>query len=303
MISRILVIRLSSLGDIILSFPLLSKLKRKYPDSEITFLSKDEYAELLDLNPLIDTVMKLNSVNSKNDFDIVIDLQNNFRSRRFLKNFSGKIFRYKKDNLEKFLLVNFKVDLFKEVVPVYEKYIRSLDGMISDFSFESSMLDYRKERVFENEYTIIAPCSRHFTKTYPKEKFIEFIKANSNKTFVLVGSESQIDISICNFISSECDNVLNYCGKANFGELCNLIFNSERVITNDSSILHLSEAIGKPVTALFGSTVKQFGFFPQLENSVVIENKDLKCRPCSHIGRSSCPKKHFRCMGELLINN
>lgn len=300
---RILVVRLSSLGDIILSFPLLSKLKRKFPDSEITFLAKDEYAELLDLNPSIERVMKLSSFDGKLNFDIVTDLQNNLHSRRLLKNYNGKIFKYRKENFKKFLLVNFKFDLIKEVVPVYEKYIRSLDGMITDFSFESSILKFQNEKVLENDYTIIAPCSKHFTKTYPKEKFVEFIKANDNKTFVLVGSGSQNDIAICKFISGECDNVLNYCGKANFSELCNLILNSERVITNDSAILHLSEAIGKPVTALFGSTVKQFGFFPQLKESVVLEINGLGCRPCSHIGRSSCPRKHFRCMREIEIIN
>ena len=78
--------------------------------------------------------------------------------------------------------------------------------------------------------------------------------------------------------------------------LSNVIFNSDEVICNDSAILHLSEAVGKKVTAVFGSTVKEFGFFPQLKESLVIENKDLNCRPCTHIGKAFCPQTHFRCM-------
>ncbi len=78
--------------------------------------------------------------------------------------------------------------------------------------------------------------------------------------------------------------------------LANTIYYSELVICNDSAVLHLSEALGKKAKALFGSTVKEFGFYPQLNNSEALENKDLKCRPCTHIGRESCPEKHFRCM-------
>ena len=71
------------------------------------------------------------------------------------------------------------------------------------------------------------------------------------------------------------------------------------VICNDSGVLHLAEALGKRTIVFFGSTVKEFGFYPQLETSVIYENKGLKCRPCTHIGRADCPKGHFKCMNEI----
>ena len=95
------------------------------------------------------------------------------------------------------------------------------------------------------------------------------------------------------------------CGKLSLNKLAGILYNSTKIITNDSAILHLSEALGKSVNAIFGSTVKQFGFFPQLKDSKVFEISGLKCRPCTHIGRDKCPEGHFRCMEEiqLIVNS
>ncbi len=93
------------------------------------------------------------------------------------------------------------------------------------------------------------------------------------------------------------------CGKLDIPRLANILYNSEYVICNDSAILHLSESLGRKVVAIFGSTVKEFGFFPQLKDSKVLEVKGLECRPCTHIGRESCPEGHFKCMGFQLVNS
>jgi ADP-heptose:LPS heptosyltransferase len=305
------VIRFSSFGDIVLTFPLLKKLKEKLPYAEISFITKNEYGELLKLNPDIDNVILYGDKNpgtvrrrlNEMKFDIILDLQKNFRSSGITKNYRKKTRRYFKNNFKKFLLVSLKKNLFKEIVPVYKKYLLTVKDKLNehDYSFTVSGLRFDNTVKYEQPYIVIAPSTKHYTKTYPKEKFIEFINSHPDKKFILAGSDSQRDLEICNYIQEKTHNAVNLCGKLNYNELANVIHNSEYVICNDSGILHFSEALGKRVIALFGSTVKEFGFFPQLKESKVIENNELSCRPCTHIGRNACPLKHFLCMNELKI--
>lgn len=306
---KILIIRFSSLGDIILSFPLINALKKEYPESEIHYLTKSVYKSLLELNPSVSKIIEyssqplreLKSVVKSEKYDLVLDIHKNFRSI-LLTLFSGlNVKRYKKDTLKKFLLVKFKINLFKKIIPVYHKYISSVgEGFAGKYiSYSTSLLNFNKEKKYDFNYIVIAPSSKHFTKTYPKEKFVELINKLKQKV-VLVGDESSKDGEICNYIENE-TGALNLCGKLGYNELANIIYNSEYVITNDSSILHFSESLSKKVKAIFGSTVKEFGFFPQLNESIVFENKNLKCRPCTHIGLPACPLGHFKCMNEIQI--
>ncbi|MBS1492082.1 MAG: glycosyltransferase family 9 protein [Bacteroidetes bacterium] len=306
---KILIIRFSSLGDIILSFPLINALNKEYPDAEIHYLTKSAYKPILELNPLISKIIlfdgqplsDLKAEIKSGGYDLVLDIHKNFRSI-LLTLFSGlNVERYKKETMKKFLLVKFKINLFKEIIPVYLKYIKALgNSFASKYSeYTSSELKFDREKKYEFDYVVIAPSSKHFTKTYPKEKFVELIKKFNYKV-ILVGDESDKDKSICSYIAKE-TAAINLCGKLSYPELANVIYNSEFVITNDSAILHISEMLGKKVRAIFGSTVKEFGFFPQLKESAVFENENLKCRPCTHIGLPSCPLGHFKCMNEIRI--
>lgn len=293
-----------------MSFPLIKKLKEKFPDAEVHFLTKKEYTEIVSVNPNIDKVIFLyeslfhtKAQVRKEKYDLIIDIHKNIRSV-FVSWMNGKkVRRYKKENIKKFLLVKFKINLFKEITPVYKKYLLSVSEFLdsNDYEYSITGLDFPKEKKLDHNYIVISPTSRHFTKTYPADKFIEFINANAEQNFVLVGDKSENDKKICDYITSKCNNVTNYCGQLNIKELASVIYNSDYVICNDSAVLHLSEALGKKVVAIFGSTVKEFGFFPQLSGSKVLEINNLKCKPCTHIGRESCPEKHFRCMMEIRL--
>jgi ADP-heptose:LPS heptosyltransferase len=312
-IKKILVIRFSSLGDIILSFPLLKKLKEKFTKAEVHFLTKKNFEEIVLMNPDIDKIIlqdeslsDLRNKIKKEEYDLIIDIHKNFRSI-FVSLFNGKkIVRYKKENFKKFLLVKFKINLFKNVVPVYKKYLLTIKDYLYDtnYEFTKTEIKFNKKRIIEDNYIVISPTSRHFTKTYPRSKFVKYVNSLIGKKIVLVGNSSDNDKMICNYIESKCENVLNLCGNLSIQELVNVLYNSEYVICNDSAILHLAEAVRKRVVAIFGSTVREFGFFPQLKDSIVLENKNLKCRPCTHIGRESCPLEHFKCMEEveLVVN-
>ncbi len=313
-INKILIIRLSSFGDIVLSFLLIKKLREKFPESVIHYLTKKNYNNVVELNPFVDKIintdksLKETRKRIKNEkYDLIIDLHMNFRSVYISLLNSRLIRRYFKENFKKFLLVQFKVNMFKEIIPVYRKYLLTIKDLLSDadYEFTASELLFTKGRIIDENYMVVSPASRHFTKTYPAEKFIEFINNLNGKRVILVGDNTANDKIICGYIESKCRNVLNLCGKLDIKDLANVLFNSEYVISNDSAVLHLSEALGKRVIAVFGSTVKEFGFFPQLKESRVLEINNLSCRPCTHIGRDTCPEGHFKCMEEiqLIIDN
>ncbi|MFZ1978569.1 MAG: glycosyltransferase family 9 protein, partial [Bacteroidota bacterium] len=113
------------------------------------------------------------------------------------------------------------------------------------------------------------------------------------------------DIELCRTLSEGINRGTGKIAAKSFAGLLSLLETAAAfeqcscVVTNDSGLMHIAAAMKRKVVAIFGSTVKELGFFPQGDNNIVVENKNLRCRPCSHIGRESCPKKHFRCMKEI----
>jgi ADP-heptose:LPS heptosyltransferase len=307
---KILVIRFSSLGDIILSFTLLRKLRRKFPEATIDFATKPEFAEAVKLCGMTNEIIQLNSgvknfrqVIADKKYDFIIDIHNNLKSIYVSLLNSHRIVRAKKDHFRKFLLVNGKINLFSEIIPVYKKYLLVARDLLKedDLNFETSELKFKEFVLPEKRYIVVAPSSKHFTKTYPVSKFISLINSFNETEVVLVGSESETDKSICSRIESECNEVLNYCGRLELQELVFVIMRSELVISNDSAIMHLAEALNKRVLALFGSTVKEFGFYPQLKTTKIFEQNGLACRPCTHVGLPECPVLSFACMEKTTL--
>lgn len=302
---KILVIRFSSLGDIILTFPMLRKLRRNYPDAAIDFLTKSQFREAVELcgevNEILcveDSLPALRREISRRQYNVCIDLQNNLKSR-FLRAFNARIVsQYRKNNFRKFLLVNGGINFYDEIVPVYRRYIQAAGNLIStdDRAYEHGSIKTLPTDIPIEKYIVAAPSSKHFTKTYPADQFAEFINGLKGYSVVLTGSSAETDVKICEYIESNCNGVVNLCGKTSISQLAYIISNSELVVSNDSAVMHLSEAVGKRTAAIFGSTVKEFGFYPQLKESIVIEQKEISCRPCSHIGLFECPALHFNCM-------
>ena len=306
---KILIIRFSSFGDILLSFPLLNEIKRTYPDSEIHFLTNQKYSELLQINNNIDLIVSYNgekigrlhkTIKSRR-YDLIIDLQKNTRSI-FSTFFTGvKKLRIKKQNFKKYFLVKFKINLFSRIIPVYLKYFNCCFKYLklTKNVFTTSNLNFFTDRLIKEKYFVIAPASRHFTKSFPEYKFEEIIKNFSDYKIVLISDNTKEETGICKRLAKISNNCINYGGKIKYEALANVLHYSDFVICNDSAIMHFAEALGKKVFAIFGSSVKEFGFYPQLKSSVFFENENLKCRPCSHIGRDSCPLKHFNCMEDI----
>jgi heptosyltransferase-2 len=269
-------------------------------------VSKTQYIELTKLHPFIDNVIPydktMKSMLKEHNYDVVYDLQRNFNSRRIIP--SGvKVFRVIKESWKKIILVKFKINLLKNFIPVYKKYLNALkkSDERTKTDFTQSDLSIKSGDFVNEKYIVLSPSSKHFTKRLPEYMFIQLLKGLKTK-IVLTGDNNDIDNEVCTHVNSHFDNSLNLCGKLSFPELTGVIKGSEFVVCNDSGVLHLAEALGKKVFVFFGSTVKEFGFFPQLESTFVYEVKDLKCRPCTHIGRNECPKGHFKCMNEIDVN-
>lgn len=311
-IKKILVIRFSSFGDIVLTYPFITQLRKKYPSAQIDFLTREKFIPLLRMHKCIDKIIeyrneklfKLREKIRESKYDIIIDIHKNIRSICSTMFTRPKKIRYKKGTLEKLIFVAFKINLINEVTPVYKRYLLALDRIRfpENLDFASTDLDFEKEPIVKEPYILIAPSSKHYTKTLPKEKYEQIIGTIKNYKVVLTGDNTEKDSDICKYLSDKYENAINYCGKSDFNSLANLIFNSRLVICNDSGILHFTEALNKKAIVFFGSTVEQFGFYPQTESTVVFENKYIKCRPCTHIGKKKCPKKHFKCMQEIEMN-
>lgn len=312
-IKKILIIRLSSLGDILLTTPIIRSIKSRNPHLEIDFILRREYAEAVEFNPNLQNVFPYikNGDNSKifdrlfnRNYDLVIDLQNNNRSAGIVQSLSRPVAKFHKPNLKKFLLVNFKINLYKQIYSIPEMYARSYNEInLDEKGLELFLKSEIEARIPRNENQIgFCPGSKHFTKMWPVEYFIELGKrlTEEGNQIVLFGGKD--DYEICDRISSEITNSINLSGEDNLLQIAADMKNCRYILCNDSGLMHTACSVDTPVVAIFGSTVKEFGFFPYKSRSLVLENNSLSCRPCSHIGRKSCPKKHFKCMKDLTPN-
>lgn len=326
-IKKILILRLSSLGDVLLTTPLIRILAKSYPNAKIDYIVAEPYYDILKNNPYISNIIIYDKSRSifnplkipelfYNEYDISIDLQNNLRTKLLTINRAKITKNYSKQRLHKLSLVYRK----KPLIENFSVPLNNINSIgLNDLKDDGLGLELwlKKDRQandylpFSKKYTkeshpliTIAPGAKHYTKRWTEQGFIELIKIlkeNYNSELNLVGSKSENEV--CTFIQSQIDfSINNYCGRLSIEESAELIDSSDLVISNDSGIMHIAAARKVPVIAIYGSTVPEFGFLP-FRTPYEIVQKDINCRPCTHIGRESCPKKHFDCMNLIRSND
>jgi lipopolysaccharide heptosyltransferase II len=225
----------------------------------------------------------------------------------------GKRHIYRKSPWKWMLLVGMKHNLYKETVPVAERYIRSvpLEGLAPDnksaeLTIPDSILtrihsEIKIEHLAGQQYIALCPGAKHASKQYPEEHQIalcrKLLEIDTLKIVIVGGAEEKAIGDTLSGISP--DRIRNFCGAMSLLESAAAIKTCDSAITNDSGLMHIATAVGTPVVALFGSTVREFGFFPYNAPASVLEVDGLHCRPCTHIGKKSCPKGHFKCMNEI----
>ncbi len=323
---KILIIRLSSIGDIVLSTPLIRLLRKKFPSAQIDFVIKKEFAELLKFNPHLTNLIEFDVSNGfkellrlksqilKERYDLIVDIHNNLRSV-FLRTFSGaRVLKVNKRVFKRLLFVKFKINLYKNIIPVAEKYIETVsqlsiknDNQGLELFVPNDIIELAKDKINFSDserYIAIAPSAKHETKRWLPERFAEVgdrLSEKFNAKIILMGGRE--DKQRCELVETMMKNKpINICGKTSLLESAGILSLCEMLITNDSGLMHIGSAMKTKVVAIFGSTVKEFGFFPYGTKSIVVE-KSVSCRPCSHIGRDKCPKGHFKCMKEIQVDD
>lgn len=310
---KILIIRFSSIGDIVLTTPLLRALKEQKPDIEIHYITKKAYAPVLENNPYIDQLILLEDKLSslfpqlkKQKYDFIVDLHNNLRSLRIKAVLKKPYESLDKLNRQKWLLVRFGKDHMPNV-HIVERYFKTLErlGVKNDgkgLEYYSGLEQKKNikglEESIKDNFAVIVIGGTYYTKQIPEEKFDDLLARFSLPLVLLGGPEDQKQAQ--KIAQKYPQQVHDLSGKTSLNESAEIIRRSQFVVTSDTGLMHMAAAYQKKIYSVWGNTVPEFGMVPYMpenpENSVILEVKNLSCRPCSKLGYNNCPKKHFDCM-------
>jgi heptosyltransferase-2 len=292
---NILIIRLSSLGDIILTEPVVRAVREKYPDAVIDFLVKEQFADIVAFFEGISNIIHYSDEAVMMEYDHVIDLHNVLRTMRIRQKFGRNVTSVKKRGFRRKILVHLHWNLLRNVPDVIGRYFETVKplGITDNGSAPRLMI----EQSSKSNVIAICPGAKHWNKRWLPDYFAKTAAALIDLGYVieLHGSSDERELAESIRLRSGIEAVRNRCGEFGFKELARHLSSCSLAITNDSGLMHLASAAGTPVVSIFGPTVREFGFFPRSPRSVVLE-ADVDCRPCTTIGREDCPKGHFNCM-------
>ncbi len=310
---KFLIIRFSSIGDIVLTTPVVRNLKQQVENTEIHYLTKPQFKPILENNPHVDKVHVLKSFKETvnelkyEHFDYIIDLHRNIRTSRFKNQLKIISFSFDKLNWEKWLLVNFKKNKMPDI-HIVDRYLDTLK--VFDIKNDNKGLNYfipEKDEVdlsiisdkLKNGYVAVVVGAFHNTKKLTKGKIISICNKIDKPILLLGGPDNKDEAEeIKNAVGK---NIFNTCGSYNINQSASLVKQANVILTPDTGLMHIASAFGKKIISVWGNTVPEFGMYPYLPHpdSEIMEIKDLKCRPCSKIGFTQCPKKHFKCINDL----
>ncbi len=313
--AKFLIIRFSSIGDIVLTTPVTRCLRKKFPDAEIHFLVKKSFKAIVEHNPYIDKIHVLAENVSETlvqleqeKFDFIIDLHHNLRTLKIKKYLNEiKAFSFNKLNIEKYLLTAFKINILprKHIV---DRNIETLsyfgienDGLGLDYFVPDKdlVLDEDIPATHKDGYIAIVTGASLATKKMPLH-LLEKLCSTIDYPIILLGArEEAAEGDILEALDRQ--KIYNACGKFNINKSSDFTRKAKLVIAHDTGLMHIAAAFKKPIIAVWGNTVPVFGMYPyygskstqQFYNSEVL---NLWCRPCSKIGYKKCPLGHFKCM-------
>ncbi len=321
MAKKFLIIRFSSIGDIVLTTPVIRCLRKKIPDAEIHFLTRKSFRGIVSANPYINKIhtlgdsfeLMLHELKME-AYDYIIDLHNNVRTlkvKRYLK--EVKAFSFYKLNVEKYIYTSLKINTLpkKHIVDRYLETVKSFgvedDGFGLDY-FIPDIDRIKKEDIptpHQLGYIGIVIGAALGTKKLPLHKLKELCAAINHPIILLGGKEDYEDGK--QIAANDEIKIYNACGKFNLNESADLVRNAKLIITNDTGLMHIAAAFQKPIISVWGNTVPAFGMYPYYgkkseQNFDVMEINKLWCRPCSKIGYKKCPLGHFKCMEKIGVN-
>ncbi|HCM77751.1 MAG TPA: glycosyl transferase [Cytophagales bacterium] len=331
---KILIIRFSSIGDIVLTTPVIRVLKTQLDNAEIHYVTKSRFAGLLKENPYVDKLHLLgDSLNAlitelrKEQFDQVIDLHNNLRTRIIKMRLGVKAHSFNKLNWEKWLMVNFKINKLPSI-HIVDRYLQTTAHL--GIKNDSLGLDYfipESDEVplewipvtHQMGYVTYAIGGQHATKKLPVKRMIELCD-KINRPIILLGgkedfaegeqvrlfferneAEAEMEAGLTDVLNKR-TIIYNACGKYNLNQSASIVKRSTYVFTHDTGVMHIAAALKKEVFSIWGNTIPLFGMYPYRTKFTILENNKLDCRPCSKIGYKKCPKGHFNCMQKIIFD-
>lgn len=311
---KILIIRFSSIGDIVLTSPVIRCVATQL-NAEVHFLTKRSYHSIIQPNPYVhrcwtvekavdEVVDELKAI----DFDYIVDLHKNIRSFQVQWALKVTTLTFEKLNWQKWAMVKLKIN-FLPPIHIVDRYLAAVEplGVENDGKGLGYFIDRDDEVIPANffpvgqkieNYLAFAIGAAHATKQMPVRKWVSICKQIS-QPIILIGGPGDVEAGE-NIAARGGAHVINTCGKLNLGQSASLIRQAEKVVTHDTGMMHVAAAFKKPIISIWGNTIPGFGMRPYYPEKMslnhTIEIKDLSCRPCSKIGYSACPKGHFQCM-------
>lgn len=314
--AKFLIIRFSSIGDIVLTTPVIRCLKQQVPDAEVHFLTKSAFLPVVEHNPYIDKIhflahsweLMIEELKLEN-YDYIIDLHHNTKTLRVKLALKKKSYSFYKLNIEKYLYTAFKIN-FLPKVHIVDRYLKTVesfgvknDGAGLDY-FISKADEIKREDIPASHSVGYVACvigAALGTKKWPVERWKEFCSKIKFPVILLGGQE---DAETGKEIAAVDDiKVYNACGKFKLNESADIVRKARLVVTNDTGLMHIAAAYKKPIVSLWGNTVPSFGMTPYYGDAqaadVIMQVNKLWCRPCSKIGYKKCPLGHFKCMKKI----
>ena len=315
---KFLIIRLSSIGDIVLTSPVVRCLRQQVPDAEVHFLVKSKFLSVVQHNPYIDKVqvlaqsweLMIEELKTE-EYDYIIDLHHNSKTLRIKSALKVKAFSFYKLNIQKYLLTALKINLLP-TLHIVDRYMDTLKSF--GVKNDGKGLDYfisEKEKTSKSDipashgagYYALVIGAAHATKKWPVHKWKAFCEKIGHPVILLGGNEDKEAGE--QIASVDPIKVYNACGKFSLNESADLVNKAKLVVSHDTGLMHIAAAYKKPIISLWGNTVPAFGMTPYYGNAMIaqqqLEVKGLWCRPCSKIGYAKCPLGHFKCMEKIAV--
>jgi len=321
---KFLIIRFSSIGDIVLTTPVVRCLKKQMPLAEIHYLIKPKFKMVMEPNPHIDKIHvlqddweKMIAELKEEKFDYIIDLHHNLRTLRVKKDLGVPSFSYNKLNIEKFIFVKLKWNVMPKHLHIIDRYMETVksfgvenDGAGMDYFIPKEQEVTQKDIPTSHHlgYIALVIGASYYTKKMPVYKLQQLCKAIDHPIILLGAKEEFAEGE--QIASVDPIKVYNSCGKFSLHESADLVRKSKLVISHDTGLMHIAAALKKPVIAIWGSTTPSFGMVPYYgENYLAnhaqpcddVQVHKLWCRPCTKFGRKKCPQGHFKCMKNISI--
>ncbi len=307
---KILIIRFSSIGDIVLTSPVIRCLKEQLPDAQIHYVTKELFKPVLEHNPYVykihtfkKDVSEIYEELLKEQFTLVIDLHKNLRSLRLKQKLKLPSYAFNKLNLQKFVAVNFKMLNRLPQQHIVDRYLEAVtrlairnDGKGLDYFIGENDKVNRSE-IPAGKFIALVVGGSYYTKQIPHTK-LQAICELAQLPIVLMGGKE--DAVIAKKLQDQFPGLINACGKYSINQSASIISQAEWVITSDTGLMHIASAFHKKIISVWGNTIPEFGMGPYLSaaGSRIVEVKNLPCRPCSKLGYHKCPIAHFYCMNQ-----